>query len=189
MNSKVIIIIAFSYLYLFFELFMNFKQNKYNTIIKSDDKGSLWLLYILITIGYILSFSIGSTKIGRIYKWDKFFIIGIIIIVIGLFIRIKAILTLNKYFTYTVSKIDNHKLIDTGLYKIIRHPGYLGQIIIFMGISCALSNWLSIILMSIPVAIGYLYRIKVEEFFMKEQIGEDYVNYQKRSKKLIPLIY
>jgi protein-S-isoprenylcysteine O-methyltransferase Ste14 len=189
MNSKVIIIIAFSYVYLFFELFMNIKQNRKNTIKNSGDKGSLWLLYILITIGYVLSFSIGSTKIGRIYNWDMFFGIGIILIVIGLFIRIKAILTLNKYFTYVVSKVDNHKLIETGLYKIIRHPGYLGQIIIFMGISCALSNWLSIVLMFIPVAIGYLYRIKVEENFMEEQIGEDYKNYQKRTKKLFPLIY
>jgi protein-S-isoprenylcysteine O-methyltransferase Ste14 len=168
---------------------MNIKQNRKNTLKKSSDKGSLWLLYILITIGYVLSFSIGSTKIGRIYNWNMFFIIGIILIVIGLFIRIKAILTLNKYFTYVVSKVDNHKLIETGLYKSIRHPGYLGQLIIFIGISSALSNWLSIILMIVPVSIGYLYRIKVEEKFMEEQIGENYLNYQKRTNKLIPLIY
>jgi protein-S-isoprenylcysteine O-methyltransferase Ste14 len=118
-----------------------------------------------------------------------FFGIGIILVVIGLFIRIKAILTLNQYFTYAVSKVDNHELIETGLYKSIRHPGYSGQLLIFTGISGALSNWLSIILMMIPVSIGYLYRIKVEEKFMEEQIGERYLNYQKRTKKLIPLIY
>lgn len=189
MNSKVIIIVVFSYLYLFFELFMNIKQNRKNTFVNKGDKGSLWLLYILITIGYVLSFSIGSSKIGRIYNWDMFFVIGIIIIVIGLFIRIKAILTLNKYFTYTVSKIDNHKLIETGFYKSIRHPGYLGQLIIFIGISITLSNWLSVILMIIPIAIGYIYRIKVEEKFLEEQIGESYLNYKNRTKMLIPLIY
>jgi protein-S-isoprenylcysteine O-methyltransferase Ste14 len=43
--------------------------------------------------------------------------------------------------------------------------------------------------MIIPVAIGYLYRIKVEEKFMEEQWGDDYMNYQKRTKKLIPRIY
>jgi protein-S-isoprenylcysteine O-methyltransferase Ste14 len=189
MNSKVIIIIAFSYLYFFFELFMNIKQNRKNISKNSGDKGSLWLLYILITIGYVLSFAIGSTKTGRIYNWNMFFGIGIILVVIGLFIRIKAILTLNQYFTYAVSKVDNHELIETGLYKSIRHPGYSGQLLIFTGISGALSNWLSIILMMIPVSIGYLYRIKVEEKFMEEQIGERYLNYQKRTKKLIPLIY
>ena len=189
MNSKVIIIVAISYIYLFFELFMNIKRNRIKTFKNSNDKGSLWLLYVLITIGYLLSFFIGSTRIGRIYNWDMFFAIGIILIVIGLFIRIKAILTLNKFFTYVVSKVENHKLIETGLYKRIRHPGYLGQIIIFIGISCALSNWLSIVLMFIPVIIGYLYRIKVEEKFMEDQIGEVYINYQKRTNKLIPLIF
>ena len=189
MNIKVIIIVAFSYIYLFFELFMNMKRNRLLSFNKSNDKGSLRLLYILITIGYILSFLIGSTRTGRIYHWDMFFIMGILLIAAGLFIRIKAILTLNKYFTYVVSKIDDHKLIETGLYKRIRHPGYLGQIIIFIGISCALSNWLSIALMFIPVMIGYLYRIKVEEKFMEDQMGEVYINYQKRTNKLIPLIF
>lgn len=189
MNSKVIIIISISYLYLFFELFINIRQKRKNAIKNSDDKGSLWLLYVLITIGYLLSFFIGSTRIGRIYKWDMFFVIGIIIIATGLFIRIKAILTLNKYFTYTVSNIYNHKLIETGLYKTIRHPGYLGQLIIFIGISISMSNWLSIISMIIPVLTGYLYRIKVEEKFMAEQLGEIYLNYKKRTKKLLPMIF
>jgi protein-S-isoprenylcysteine O-methyltransferase Ste14 len=75
------------------------------------------------------------------------------------------------------------------LYKFIRHPGYLGQLIIFIGISTSMSNWLSILAMMIPVTVGYLYRISVEERFMIEQMGEDYLNYQKRTKRLIPMIY
>jgi protein-S-isoprenylcysteine O-methyltransferase Ste14 len=189
MNSKVIIIMAFSYLYLFFELFMNMKQNRNKTSNKTSDKGSLRLLYVLITIGYVLSFSIGSTKTGRIHHWNIFFAIGTFLIVLGVFIRIKAILTLDKYFTYSVSNVDNHKLIETGLYKNIRHPGYLGQLMIFTGISITLSNWLSIVLMIVPVLIGYLYRIKVEENFLVNQMGETYVNYQNRTNKLIPSIY
>jgi protein-S-isoprenylcysteine O-methyltransferase Ste14 len=189
MNTKLIIIIGFSYLYGFFEFFMNFKQRRKSNVTNSGDKGSLWLLYILITVGYILSFSIGSTKIGRIYHWDTFFAIGVVLIVIGLVIRIQSLWTLKQYFTYSVSIIENHKLIETGLYKSIRHPGYLGQLIIFIGISTLLSNWLSIVLMIIPIAIGYIYRIKMEERFMTEQIGEDYLNYKNRTKRLIPMIY
>jgi protein-S-isoprenylcysteine O-methyltransferase Ste14 len=98
-------------------------------------------------------------------------------------------LTLKKQFTYTVTKIENHELIETGLYKNIRHPGYLGQLIIFLGISTCLSNWLSILLMIIPVLLGYLNRINIEEKFMVEQMGQKYLDYQKRTKKLIPTIY
>jgi protein-S-isoprenylcysteine O-methyltransferase Ste14 len=189
MNTKLIIIIGFSYLYGFFELFMNFRQRRKSNVINSGDKGSLRLLYILITVGYVLSFSIGSTKIGRIYHWDTLFAIGVVLIVIGLVIRIQSIWTLKQYFTYSVAKIENHKLIETGLYKSIRHPGYLGQLIIFIGISTLLSNWLSIVFMIIPIAIGYIYRIKIEERFMIEQIGENYLNYINRTKRLIPMIY
>jgi protein-S-isoprenylcysteine O-methyltransferase Ste14 len=41
----------------------------------------------------------------------------------------------------------------------------------------------------IPITLGYFYRIKVEERFMLEQLGEDYLNYQKQIKRLIPMIY
>jgi protein-S-isoprenylcysteine O-methyltransferase Ste14 len=189
MDLKLIVIIAFSYLYGFFEVFMNLRQRGKGKIITSGDKGSLWLLFGLITIGYVLSFAIGVTKIGRVYYWNTFFAIGFVLITLGLIIRIQSILTLKQYFTYSVAKVEDHKIIETGLYKIIRHPGYLGQLIIFIGISISLSNWMSILAMMIPVTLGYGYRIKVEERFMLEQLGENYLNYQNRTKRIIPMIY
>jgi len=189
MNTRVIIIVGFSYLYGLFEAFMNFRQRRKGKVENSGDKGSLWLLYILIAVGFTLSFSIGSTKTGRIYDWDTFFAIGVVLTVIGLIIRIVSILTLKEHFTYSVAIIENHQLIERGLYKSIRHPGYLGQLMIFIGIATSLSNWLSIVLMIIPIAIGYIHRIGIEERFMTEQMGEDYLNYKNRTKRLIPMIY
>lgn len=142
-----------------------------------------------IAIGYLLSFSIGATRIGRIYHWDTFFATGALLIIVGLIIRIIAILTLKQHFTYTVTKIEHHELIETGIYKYIRHPGYLGQIIIFIGIATSISNWLSILLMMIPVLVGYMNRIRVEERFMTENMGSKYIDYQKKTKRLIPGIY
>jgi protein-S-isoprenylcysteine O-methyltransferase Ste14 len=189
MNIKLILIIVFSTLYGFFEIFMSRRQQDKREISKSGDKGSIWLLTISISIGYWLSFIIASTKMGRIYHWNTFFVIGSILALTGLIIRVTSILKLKQQFTYTVTKIENHELIETGLYKIIRHPGYLGQLIIFLGISTCLSNWLSILLMIIPILLGYLNRINVEEKFMVEQMGQKYLDYQKRTKRLIPPIY
>jgi protein-S-isoprenylcysteine O-methyltransferase Ste14 len=189
MNIKVILIISFSILYGFFEIFMSRRQKNQREISTSGDKGSVWLISISISIGFWLSFIMASTKIGRIYHWNTFFIIGSFLAIIGLIIRIKSILTLKQQFTYTVTKIENHELIEEGLYKILRHPGYLGQLIIFTGISTSLSNWLSIIFMIVPVFLGYIYRINVEEKFMIEQMGQKYRDYQKRTKRLIPRIY
>jgi protein-S-isoprenylcysteine O-methyltransferase Ste14 len=189
MNIKLIFIILFSILYGFFEIVMSRRQKDKRKISESGDKGSIWLLTISISLGYWLSFIIASTKTGRIYHWNTFFIIGSVLALIGLIIRVTSIMKLKQQFTYTVTKIENHELVETGLYKIIRHPGYLGQLIIFLGISVCLSNWLSILLMITPVLAGYLNRINVEEKFMVEQLGQKYLDYRKTTKRLIPFIY
>jgi protein-S-isoprenylcysteine O-methyltransferase Ste14 len=188
-NPKIIIIIAISYLYGLFEVFMNLRQRSKGKVTSTRDKGSLWLLYGLITLGYALSFSIGATKMGRVYPWNTFFALGMLLMVIGLTVRIHSILTLKQFFTYSVAKVENQKIIETGLYKFIRHPGYLGQVIIFFGISTSISNLLSIFVMMVLVTLGYVYRIRVEERFMLEELGEGYVNYQARTKRIIPKIY
>ncbi len=191
MDIKLIIIIAFSYLYAIFEIFMSVMQRSKRTkeVVIKEDKASIWILMVSIAIGYCLSFTVGATKMGRVYHWDTFFAIGALMVIVGLFIRIRSILILKQHFTYTVTKIEGHELIETGFYKTIRHPGYLGQLIIFTGIATSMSNWLSILLMIIPVLIGFIYRIRVEERFMTEQMGPKYLDYQKRTKRLIPGIY
>lgn len=189
MDIKIIIIIAVSYLYGFFEVFLNLSQKGRSKIVSSGDKGSLWLLYGLITFSYTLSFSIGATKMGRVYPWNTFFGIGMTLAVAGLVVRVHSILTLKQFFIYSVAKVENQDVIETGLYKFIRHPGYLGQLMIFLGISISISNWLSVLAMMIPVTAGYLYRIRVEERHMAKQLGDEYLNYQKRTKRLLPSIY
>src|SRR5512139_1170760 len=96
MDPKIIIIIAVSYLYGFFEVFMNLRQRSRSNVTTSSDKSSLWLLYGLITVGYALSFSIGATKIGRLYYWNTFFAIGMALAALGFAIRIHSILTLKQ---------------------------------------------------------------------------------------------
>lgn len=189
MDPKIITIITVSYLYGFFEVFLNLRQKGRSKIAPSGDKGSLWLLYGLITAGYTLSFSIGATKMGRVYPWNTFFGIGMALVATGLAVRVHSILTLKQFFTYSVATVEDQKVIETGLYKFIRHPGYLGQLMIFLGISISISNWLSVLTMMVPVTLGYLCRIRVEERFMVKQLGEDYVNYQARTERLIPRIY
>ncbi len=191
MNHKIQFIILFSYLYGFFEIFMGIRQRlkRKQRVVKSGDRLSIWILFISIFIGYWLSISVLFTKYGRLNHSNTFFILGLLLIIIGLIIRISSILTLKQQFTYTVKKIDNHKLIEKGLYKNIRHPGYLGQLFIFLGVSIAMSNWFSVLCMIVPVFFGFLYRIKVEEKFLIRQMGQTYFDYQERTNRLIPKIY
>jgi protein-S-isoprenylcysteine O-methyltransferase Ste14 len=163
------------------------KRNK--AVEVSGDKGSIWLLILFIALGYFLSFRFGMTKTGRIYHWDFFYGVGVCMIVIGMIIRVYAINTLKQHFSYTVTQMENHELIETGLYKWIRHPGYLGQIIIFTGTAVSFSNWISALSMLVAISFGYLYRINTEERFLVAQMGKKYLDYQKRTKRLIPRVY
>jgi protein-S-isoprenylcysteine O-methyltransferase Ste14 len=189
MNPKLIAIVAFSYLYVLFEIWIGKSQKRDRTVEKSSDKGSFWVLVLAISIGYALSFTFGAHKWGRISPWNTYFALGTILVIIGLIIRTNSILTLKQHFTYNVTKLKDHVLIETGLYKRIRHPGYLGQLIIFLGIATSMSNWLSVFGMMLPVLAGFIYRITVEERFMKEQLGQRYLDYQKRTGRLLPGIY
>ena len=112
MDPKIIIIIVISYLFGFFEVFTNLRQRSKSKVTTSRDKGNLWLLYSLITVSYALSISIGATKIGRIYAWNTLFAVGMALIGIEFMIRIHSILTLKQFFTYSIAKVENHKIIQ-----------------------------------------------------------------------------
>jgi protein-S-isoprenylcysteine O-methyltransferase Ste14 len=189
MNNGLQIVLIFTCLYGIFELLMGFKQRIKSRIKRSGDKLSIWTIIVFIFLGYLISFTFASTRIGKIYCGSTFIVVGVVLVIIGLILRLNAIFTLRNKFTYTVTRLENHELIEKGLYKTIRHPGYLGQLIIFLGISTSLSNWLSILFMMMFVLIGYHYRIITEENFLIKQMGDQYLEYQKRTKKLIPKIY
>jgi protein-S-isoprenylcysteine O-methyltransferase Ste14 len=165
------------------------KKKRDKAVKVGGDKGSIWLLMIFIAFGYFFSFRFGMTNVGRIYHWNLFYGIGVFMIVMGMIIRIFAINTLKQHFTYTVTQIENHELVESGLYKWIRHPGYLGQMIIFTGTAVSFSNWISVLSMFVAISFGYLYRIGTEEKFLIAQMGQKYLDYQKRTKRLIPLVY
>jgi protein-S-isoprenylcysteine O-methyltransferase Ste14 len=189
MSIKLLSIILFSYGYLIFELAIGLWQRKKLKVSESGDRKSLWLLLILITIGFYLAFHTAMYKAGRIYHWNITFAVGAFLAATGLVIRTVSIRLLKRYFTYTVTRVEGHQIIEKGFYRYIRHPGYLGQILIFLGISVSLSNWFSIGCMMLPVGAGFLNRIRVEERFMAEQFGVEYQGYCRRTKKLIPKVY
>ena len=189
MDLKYFISIGLFVLYTIFEFFMGAKQNKSSNTAKSGDKNSFLLISCLNSVGLLLSFGIGTTNIGKVDYLFLFFIIGLIFYITGFSIRVISILTLKEQFTYTVTLAKDHVLQTDGIYRLIRHPSYLGQFLIFLGISLFLANWLSILFMIIPILIGYIKRISIEERFMTEEIGPEYVEYKKHTKKLIPYIF
>jgi protein-S-isoprenylcysteine O-methyltransferase Ste14 len=157
---------------------------------KDHDKGSLKLLNIIIYTSVALAVSCGFLGIGIIHTVISIIPkIGLCVILIGLIIRWTAILTLRKYFTVNVVIQSDHRIIKNGLYRLIRHPSYTGAIISFCGLGLAFYNWLSIIIIVIPVTIAFLRRIHVEEQALFSAFGKEYLDYRESSWALFPFLY
>jgi len=84
--------------------------------------------------------------------------------------------------------VEKQKLVKDGLYKYIRHPLYLGEILRNFGIVSIFSSGYGILLIVIGT-IFLLLRIKPEEEMLVEAFGSDYEDYKRRTKRLIPYIY
>ena len=94
----------------------------------------------------------------------------------------------NAYLSRTVEVQENQKVIDTGLYGVIRHPMYTATIFLFLAIPLVLGSWLAFAVMLLyPVAI--VMRIGNEEKVLEEGL-QGYTEYKKKVKyRLVPFVW
>ncbi|MDW5562892.1 MAG: isoprenylcysteine carboxylmethyltransferase family protein [Methanomassiliicoccus sp.] len=116
------------------------------------------------------------------------FIIGSALVLMGFIIRFVAIVTLKRNFSGRLRIREGHTLTTNGIYHWVRHPAYLGAILLFLGIPVMFSSLLGFLVMSLLIPC-LLHRIKLEERMMIGQFGAEYEEYTRYSKKLIPFIY
>lgn len=112
-----------------------------------------------------------------------------VVFFLGAGIRWAAIRHLGDLFTVDVSIGAGHRLIDTGPYRYIRHPSYAGLLLEFLGLALSAENAVSILAMMGPPTLALIGRIGVEESALRAALGEAYVAYERRTKRLIPGVY
>ena len=116
-------------------------------------------------------------------------ILGIVLVVIGWFLRAQSIMKLKDFFTMEINANENQEIINTGMYRYIRHPSYLGILLMFTGfplIAGAIYVALSLLIISTIVII---YRMNIEEELLLEKTPNSYSNYMKTTFRLLPFIY
>ena len=173
------------------ECFVRCGKDTKNMNRTKHDKGSTTLISLAMGIAFII------IPLSPLFNYLDFGVVfniwigaaGILFGISGLFIRYFAFTTLGRFFSRILREADAHNLVTNGIYQYIRHPGYLSDILIFIGGSLAMGNLLPIVAVPVLFAIAYAYRIHVEEKMLIGIFGEAYRAYQKRSKRLIPFIY
>ena len=158
---------------------------------KRDDRNSGLVLMLCLGISPFVAGMLSPFRATRMPPeiTSYAFWTGIALIIIGFAIRLIAIFTLRRYFTVDVAIAKDHKVIDRGLYGIVRHPSYAGSLMSFFGLGLAFTNWLSLAILIVGPAIGIAYRIHVEEQALSEALGDDYRTYSARTKRLIPGVF
>lgn len=185
------LVILFAYGWGGVEIYQQFKQRRIAPGASSSrDRGSLILLYGCITLGYCLAIPTSFSPYGH-WTWGQPVgqVAGLVLIVGGLLVRWSAMRTLGSLFTCVVEIQAHHRLVETGLYRWVRHPGYLGQCLVFIGIGLGLANALSVLGLLVPISVAFVNRIGVEERALQQRFGEAYEAYRRRSWRLIPWLY
>jgi protein-S-isoprenylcysteine O-methyltransferase Ste14 len=132
-------------------------------------------------------FSNGFGNLSTLFPFLGY--LGCFSLALGITIRLIAVATLKQHFTTTVSVIERHKIIETGIYKIIRHPAYLGYLMSLLGIGLVLGNGVGLIALVVLPLAGISYRIHVEEHVLLSYFGSAYQEYANRTKRLLPGIW
>ena len=177
-------IVYLSFAYAFSELLLMFvKRSKGETAKTRNDRGSLIFLWLMITIGFTAGFFLSRPDN---HFWTGF---GFSFIIAGLIIRWIAILQLGKSFTVDVAITDAADLKTDGIYARVRHPSYLGMLLVITGFAFTMCSLYSFIVLVIPVFTAVVYRISVEERVLYGEFGNTYSAYKSKTKRLIPGIY
>ena len=158
---------------------------------KSDDRGSLMAVMLLLCIGiaadFTLSFQLPQAAI-RSERAPVFFV-GIGLMFAGMALRLYSISLLGRYFTFEVTIQTDQPVIEAGPYRYIRHPSYTGALITVTGLGLALGNWAGLIALLGCMVVAYSYRIPIEESALVAVLGEPYEKYIRRTHRLIPYIF
>lgn len=156
----------------------------------SKDKGSLriiWLVDMLsVAFGIMAAYRFRECALP---DQQLFYGIGIGVLSAGLALRVYAILYLGRFFTINVAIASDHHLVDTGPYRYIRHPSYTGALLLFLGLGLGIGNWLSALIIFVPIFLVLRWRMEIEEQALLEALGAPYRDYMTRTKRLIPLVY
>ena len=107
----------------------------------------------------------------------------------GLALRLWAPRVLGQYYTRTLRVAEQQTVVDKGPYRLVRHPGYAGDIALWIGAALATGNLIVTLVIAVLMFAAYSYRIQAEEAMLVATLGQPYRDYQKRTRRLIPFIY
>jgi protein-S-isoprenylcysteine O-methyltransferase Ste14 len=152
-----------------------------------SDRGSGLLILLAIFGSISVANAFAASGIALLPKAS--FYIGVAMMLLGMAFRFWAVSTLRSFFSYTVQIKEGHRVIESGPYRFVRHPAYTGSLLTIVGVGFALQSWGAVLLIAIVFLVAFGYRMQVEERALVASLGDEYLSYAKRVKRIIPFIF
>jgi len=143
------------------------------------------LILVFIILGV---FKVGTLTGIYETRLNAFRIAGLVLFVVFSWIQIWSYKLLGSFYSQDIIIQKNHKIITAGIYKIIRHPQYLSQILSDLGAAIALMSYIAlpvVLVLEIPL---FIMRAKLEDKLLNKHLGEEYLSYKNKSGFMIPFI-
>jgi protein-S-isoprenylcysteine O-methyltransferase Ste14 len=117
------------------------------------------------------------------------FFAGVVCLAVGLWLFARSHADLGTNWSITLEVREKHQLVTHGIYRHIRHPMYLALLVYSIGQALVLPNWLAGPSYGVAMVLLVALRLGPEEHMMREQFGEDYETYRRRTKRLVPGVW
>jgi protein-S-isoprenylcysteine O-methyltransferase Ste14 len=156
-----------------------------------EEKGdrSFWL----ILPGFLVAFF--ASPIEWIYlpslmpraPWMQ--IAGLVLILAAAAMRVWVRVHIRGLYSGHVEVQSDHRLVQSGPYRFIRHPGYTGFLLLALGVTVGYSSLVGLAAIPVLLLPGLAYRMKVEERLLTEEFGDEYRAYALKTRQLIPFVW
>lgn len=157
---------------------------------QQKDRGTFQLIWVVITLAILIGIYAGiAVPAARLPNAEVLYPYGLALFVLGAVLRAWSIHVLGRFFTVQVAIASDHKLIEDGPYKLLRHPSYTGSLLMFVGFLLCYGNALTMAIVLLSVLVVFVRRIVVEEAALATTFGDAWRDYAKRTWRLLPLVY
>jgi protein-S-isoprenylcysteine O-methyltransferase Ste14 len=155
-----------------------------------EDRANRWVIVAFALVGLLDAYLPAYTDRREFWTIDDDTIrwLGVALFAAGGALRIWPVFVLDRRFSGLVAIQPGHTLVTSGVYRLVRHPSYLGLLVNSLGWGLTFRSAVGVLLavLMIPPLLG---RIRAEERLLRAQFGDEYDAYCARTARLIPGIY
>jgi protein-S-isoprenylcysteine O-methyltransferase Ste14 len=169
------------------------RRARRNRQVEEQDRTYEIALLILSFVGYL---AVPLVYVGT--PWLSFadypvqpvlLVTGIVASAASLWLFWRSHADLGRNFSIKLVIREQHALVTTGVYRLIRHPMYASALLWSLGQALLLPNWVTALGGLFGFCILYFGRVKREEMLMRKTFGTSYEDYMARTKRLVPHVY